>query len=304
MDINTGKMWPVMLTPFTKTGSIDYNALGKLVDWYEQNGADGLFAVCQSSEMYYLSLKERIELAGFVVKHSKLPVIASGHVSRSLDEQADEIQRISDTGIHAFVLVTNSLARQHEDSDTWIKNLEYILNKIDDDILLGLYECPYPYKRILSEKELKFCISTGRFRFIKDTCCDSDIIAGRLKLIENSEIKLYNANTATLLESLKSGAAGFSGVMANFHPKLYSWLLNNWSAQPQKAELLQSFLTTASLIERQLYPSNAKYYLNSIGLPVMPYCRTQDETSLSSLMKKEVDQLAQISDWFLQTIEN
>ena len=41
---------------------------------------DALFAVCQSSEMLFLSLEERAELAKFVVKKTagRIPVVTSG----------------------------------------------------------------------------------------------------------------------------------------------------------------------------------------------------------------------------------
>lgn len=58
---------PVMLTPFTADNKIDYLGLKRLIDWYIENGADALFAVCQSSEMQYLTLEERVELASFVL---------------------------------------------------------------------------------------------------------------------------------------------------------------------------------------------------------------------------------------------
>ena len=29
----------------------------------------------------------------------------------------------------------------------------------------GLYECPYPYKRLMSEKTLAYCARSGRFAF-------------------------------------------------------------------------------------------------------------------------------------------
>ena len=50
-------VWPVMLTPFTGENEVDYESLGRLVDWYIEAGVAGLFADCQSSEMFYLSLK-------------------------------------------------------------------------------------------------------------------------------------------------------------------------------------------------------------------------------------------------------
>ena len=51
-----GGIVPVMLTPFTDEGEVDYGSLERLIEWYLANGADALFAVCQSSEMQYLSL--------------------------------------------------------------------------------------------------------------------------------------------------------------------------------------------------------------------------------------------------------
>ena len=36
---------PVMITPFTANGQIDYPGLGRLVEWYIDNGSDALFAL-------------------------------------------------------------------------------------------------------------------------------------------------------------------------------------------------------------------------------------------------------------------
>ena len=51
-------MWPVMLTPLQQNGDVDYPALEELINWYIKEGSSGLFAVCQSSEMFYLSMEE------------------------------------------------------------------------------------------------------------------------------------------------------------------------------------------------------------------------------------------------------
>ena len=75
-----GGVWPVMLTPFTEENQVDYAALKELVEWYIENGVDGLFAVCQSSEMFKLTLKERVTAAAKVKEYAagRVPVIASG----------------------------------------------------------------------------------------------------------------------------------------------------------------------------------------------------------------------------------
>ena len=53
-------MWPVMLTPLQQNGDVDYPALEELINWYIKEGSAGLFAVCQSSEMFiFLRRKEK-----------------------------------------------------------------------------------------------------------------------------------------------------------------------------------------------------------------------------------------------------
>ena len=61
---------PVMITPYRESGEIDYAGLERLIEWYLANGSDALFAVCQSSEMQFLSVDERRELGKFVVKQA------------------------------------------------------------------------------------------------------------------------------------------------------------------------------------------------------------------------------------------
>lgn len=286
------EMYPVMLTPFTLEGEVDYAALEALIAFYEENGVDGLFAVCQSSEVFYLSLAERVHIASFVKRHAHVPVVASGHISYALSDQEEELRRIADTGVDAVILITNRLAGQQDGPDIWRRNLERLLQVLDPAMPLGFYECPMPYKRLISDGELAFAASTGRFRFMKDTCCDIEIIRRRLQILRGSSMGLYNANTATLLASLQAGAAGYSGIMANFHPELYAWLLKNYEQAPEKAQTVQALLTACAHIEKQLYPVNAKYHLSALkGLPMTTVSRAQDHHGLSPLFQDEVRQM-------------
>ena len=43
-----------------------WRSLLLVAEWYIASGCSGLFAVCQSSEMYFLTEEERLELAEFV----------------------------------------------------------------------------------------------------------------------------------------------------------------------------------------------------------------------------------------------
>ena len=286
------EMFPVMLTPFTDAGEVDYAALEELIAFYEQGGADGLFAVCQSSEVFYLSLEERVKLASFVKAHAHVPVVASGHISESPSQQLKELSAVAETGVDAVILITNRLCAQGQSPDAFRRNLDYLLDRLDPAVKLGFYECPVPYKRLISLEELRYAASTGRFAFMKDTCCDIETIRRRLSVLGGSDMRLYNANTATLLPSLEAGAAGYSGVMASFHPELYAYLLKNFAIEKDKCASLQAFLTICALIERQYYPVNAKYYLSRIkGLHMSVNSRSQNPLGLTDTFRDEVRQL-------------
>lgn len=285
-------LWPVMITPFTHDGKIDYASLERLIAWYEEHGAAGLFAACQSSEIFFLSLEERKSLVSFVKAHAHVPVIASGHVSDSMHDQIAELTEMRRAGADALIMITNRLCTPGHEEESLIPRLQAMLTQLPHDVPLGFYECPYPTKRLLTLDELKWCAESGRFAFMKDTCCDIDVIRQRIDAIRGSSLHLFNANTATLLDSLIAGGAGFSGVMMNFHMDLYDWLWRNWQTETEKARHVQDFLTVFSEIERQYYPVNAKYHLCKIEKLLDTYeTRTKPADGLIPVFQDEVQQL-------------
>lgn len=289
-----GGVWPVMLTPFTRDNQVDYAALEELIEWYRAEGVSGLFAVCQSSEMFFLSLEERVGIAAFVKqKAGSLPVIASGHIGESFEEQVEELCRMGDTGADAVILLTNRLAAREESDLVWLRNLERLLKELPEDMKLGFYECPYPYKRVLSKEMARWCADTGRFYFLKDTSCDIGNIKDKLEVCRGTNLKVYNANTATLLESLQAGAAGYSGVMANMQGSLYAKLCRDYASEDLTK--LSDELTICALIERQVYPVNAKFYLQEEGLHIQTCTRTREEGELNRTAREEVRMLRRIT---------
>ena len=99
-----GGVYPTMITPY-KNGEIDYEAVEKLVEWYWNEGCDGIFAACQSSEIMFLSLDERVKLTRTVIAKAKalaeadksrepMMIVASGHISDGFEEQVKELKAI------------------------------------------------------------------------------------------------------------------------------------------------------------------------------------------------------------------
>jgi 4-hydroxy-tetrahydrodipicolinate synthase len=260
------EVYPVMLTPFTDGGEVDYESLLRLIRWYEEGGATGLFAVCLSSEMFYLSIEERVAIAQFSKRHSRLPVVASGHVGGSPEQQLDDVQAMISTGADAAVLISNAFANQDEDDNVLIDNLGRFLDQLEPSIPLGIYECPAPYKRVLSDKVIAFIIKTGRFIFLKDTCCDIEQIKGRLRLAEGTPFKLYNAHAQTLVESLVHGATGYSGIQANCSIRLLSRICTHFGAPDQIAEDIDLLDRVATFCPKYQYPICAKEILRARGV--------------------------------------
>lgn len=297
-----------MITPYKKDGTVDYETAKKYVQFYHDAGCDGIFSVCQSSEIFYLSLEEREKLNKTVYDTVKeiaknggrrMTVVSSGHISDSLEDQADELNTIAKSGTDALILITNRLDPKSEGDDVWIANAEKLLTMLPKDIALGLYECPYPYKRLLTPRILKWCVETGRFKFIKDTCCDSAIIKERLAILKGTELKLFNANCQTLLKCLQDGGAGYCGIMANYHPSLYVWLCHNYANEPEKAVLLQSFFTMSGFTEVGLpYPLTAKYHMCLEGIETETTTRKPDGGTLTDYAKDCIIQMRGLANRF------
>jgi 4-hydroxy-tetrahydrodipicolinate synthase len=289
-----------MITPYKADGSIDFDTAEKYVDWYYENGLDGIFAVCQSSEIFYLSLEERVELNRRVYKRAKeldknFLVVSSGHISDTLEKQAQELKAIYESGTDALILITNRLDINNEGDDVFIANAQKLIAKLPSDAKLGLYECPYPYKRLVTPKILDWCLSTGRFYYMKDTCCDAQMIAQRTKQLKGSCFKLLNANCQTLLETMRSGADGYCGIMCNFHPKLYAWLGKNYNGE--KADLVQSITGTFGFTEVGLpYPLTAKYHMNLCGIKTENIARNRKSEELTEYAQSCMKQMKLATD--------
>lgn len=132
-------------------------------------------------------------------------------------------KRIYSTGIDAVVVITNQMCDQSGSEDVWKKSITEFLDHTGN-VPLGLYECPKPHLRLLSPETLKWAAETGRFYFHKDVSCSIPMIKDKLDALSSitvaNNFKFYNANMATLSDSVILGGNGFCGIAANMYPHL------------------------------------------------------------------------------------
>jgi 4-hydroxy-tetrahydrodipicolinate synthase len=305
-------VFPTMITPYKKDGTVDYQGVESLVEWYWKKGCDGIFAVCQSSEILFLSLEDRVKIGKTVVEKAKalaaedtsrkpMKIVVSGHIADGFDEQVEELCAMANVGADALILITNRMDIANTSDEKWIEDLHKLIEKLPADMPLGVYECPKPYKRLLTKKMLQACKDTGRVAFIKDTCCDAAVIKQRVELLKDSDIGLYNANAQTLLETLRAGADGYCGVMANFHPEIYKWMFDH--ANDEKADIVQAFICMSAFTESLAYPATAKYYLNAHeGIQIEPLSRAVDCSLIMDYQKSCLAQMKTLGDFIKKEI--
>ncbi len=285
--------YPAMLTSFGDDGSFDWDGVDRLTDYCIEKGAAGIFACGLSAEIREMEDDEKATLAEHIVRHTagRVPVVAGAISEGPVEAQAELIQRVHDAGADVVAIAVCQLAKQEEDEQTWIEHADKLLEKISPKIQLSMYECPQPYHRLLSDEALAWAAKSGRFCFMKDTCCNIETILRRLEIVRDSPLQLLNANTATLLASLQAGMDGFCGIGANYMPELYAWLCEHFADQPEEAARLQDYLTqTVAVTENEFYPASAKNYLQQQGLAIGSFSRKLPE-GVSDLCVEQLSEM-------------
>lgn len=297
---NDKKFVPVMITPFNLKAKVDLDAVSALIDFYLAAGVKGFFANCLSSEMFSISEDERLELTKHIVQYvnGRVPVVATGSFGLTIEDKAEFTKQIFDTGIDAVIMITGHFAKVDETDDVLLRNFDKMLS-LTGDIPLGMYECPAPYKRILTADVFKQLLATNRFVYHKDTSILPENVKAKLDITkDNSKLEFYDAHTPNAQFSLQNGARGMSSISGNFYPEILVWMCKN-ATDPDKQDdvsWLQQELTAVDPLIHIAYPMAAKYFLEKRGLPVRQISRSH----ILQLTPEQKNALDEIHTKFLQ----
>lgn len=289
------KFVPVMITPFNLKAKVDLDAVSVLVDFYLAAGVKGFFANCLSSEMYSISEDERLELTRHVVRSvaGRAPIVATGSFGLTIEDKADFAGRIYDTGIDAVILITGHYANVEDGDDILLRNFDKMF-RLTREIPMGLYECPAPYKRIITPEVFKKLLDTGRLIYHKDTSIDLEKVKAKLEVLAKSDqnLEFYDAHTPNAMYSLQMGATGMSSISGNFYPEILVWMCNNANDPDQQENVrwLQGELSRVDPLIHVAYPMSAKYFLQKRGLPVRTISRAH-ALELTTQQKQTLDDI-------------
>ena len=276
---------PVMLTPFHDDLSVDYTTLRLLCDYYIDNGAVGLFANCLSSEMYELNKQERLEVIRTVVNHTagRVPVVATGTFGGDIDEMASFSNQVYTLGVDAIIILNNQFVSAEESDEVFLSRMKQWM-ELTPGVPFGIYECPIPYKRLVSLPVLQELLSSGRLCYHKDTSLDIEQVKAKIEAGSSSRFGVYDAYMVHAKASLEAGSMGLSCIQGNFFPRL----LADFCLQP--SDSVQAFLTENMDLMHSAYPTSAKYVLQKRGFPISLATRRKVDT-LTEELKVKLDQL-------------
>ena len=167
------------------------------------------------------------------------------------------------------------MAKENDSEEVFRKNVHQLLD-LTGDIPVGFYECPVPYKRVISPALLGELVSTGRVKYHKDTCLDIVNVRQKIAATESEPtFGLYDAYMVHAVESLKAGSAGLSCIQGNYFPELVVWLCSNFANAEKQIEVakVQEFFTKNMDVMHDTYPASAKYILGKRGLKLGLACR-------------------------------
>lgn len=294
MNVNEKKFVPVMITPFNLKAKVDLDAVSKLIDFYLAAGVKGFFANCLSSEMFSISEDERIALTRHVVDyvHGLVPVVATGSFGLTIKDKAKFTKKIFDTGINAAIMITGHFANVGDDDKTLLANFEKMFS-LTPGIPLGMYECPAPYKRIVSADVFEKLLSSERLVYHKDTSIELEQVKAKLDIAKNhAKLEFYDAHTPNAMYSVQMGAKGMSSISGNFYPEVLVWMCNNATnpAKQEDVKWLQSELSRVDPLIHVAYPLSAKYFLQKRGLPIRTISRAQ-AIELTPQQKATLDEI-------------
>lgn len=276
---------PVMLTPFQDDLSIDFAILRQLCDLYIDKGAVGLFANCLSSEMYELSPEERLEVIKTVVDQTagRVPVVATGTFQSSIEEMASFSNQVYELGVDAVIILNNQFVSAEESDEVFIARIHRWM-ELTPGVPFGIYECPVPYKRLVSIPVLEELLATGRLCYHKDTSLDLAEVQAKIQAGNSSRFGVYDAYMVHAKASLAAGSMGLSCIQGNFFPDL----LADFCLRP--SEDFQAFLTDNMELMHSAYPTSAKYVLQQQGFPIRLATRRKVDPLTESL-KAKLDEL-------------
>ncbi|MEM9253978.1 MAG: 4-hydroxy-tetrahydrodipicolinate synthase [Pseudomonadota bacterium] len=244
-----------LVTPMHDNGSVDWEALGRLIELHIEAGTAAIGAVGTTGESATLSVPEHCEVIRYCVERcdGRIPVIA-GTGANATEEAVDLTATAADVGAEACLLVTPYYNRPPQ------RGLYQHYARIAEQVQIPqiLYNVPGRTAVDMDNDTVVALAELDNIVGIKDATGDlarcADLVA---RCPEGFAI--YSGDDPTAMELMLGGGHGSISVTANVAPALAARLCNHALAGDRAA---------AEAINQQLDPLNRALFLEANPIPV------------------------------------
>lgn len=205
-----------IVTPFTEDNQVNYDQLGKLIDFQIENGTDSIIICGTTGESSTLTHEEHIECIRYAVEKTagRVPVVAG--TGSNCTETAVYLSREAEkAGADGLLLVTPYYNKATQKG--LIEHFTFIAEAVKLPIILynvpGRTGC-----NILPETAVKLARQVENIVGIKEASGNIAQVA-RLAALAGGAIDIYSGNDDQIVPLLSLGGIGVISVLSNIAPR-------------------------------------------------------------------------------------
>lgn len=252
-----------LVTPMKADGSVDFEALDKLINWQIQEGTHALVAVGTTGESATLSMQEHCDVIDFFVRTvaGRVPVIA-GTGANNTAEAIYLTDYAKKAGADAALLVVPYYNKPTQEGI--YQHYKAIASAVDMPQIL--YNVPGRTVVDMSEETVARLTEFDNIVAIKDAIGNLTRGESLIRRVGDKMVVL-SGDDATALELVRRGAKGNISVTANIAPHAMSQIFE--PALQQKFDEAMLIHEDIEHLHKDLFvessPQPAKYALHKMG---------------------------------------
>lgn len=207
-----------LVTPMQEDGSVNYDTLGKLIDFHLQNGTSAIVACATTGESPVLSHDEHCSVIEFIVKkvNKQIPVIASSG-SNDTRYAAELSKALQDRGADALLMITPYYNKTSQAG--FVKHFTYVADRVDLPIIV--YNIPS--RTGCNIKPETYAELAKHPNIVGTKEANGDLAAAaRTAALCGDNLAVYSGEDNLLLPILSLGGKGVISTAANIIPKQMS----------------------------------------------------------------------------------
>ncbi len=253
-----------IVTPFTQDDKVNFEELGKMIDFQIASGTDAIIICGTTGESSTLSHEEHDACIKFAVEHTakRVPVIA-GTGSNSTAEAIRLSTHAQRNGADALLLVTPYYNKATQNG--LIEHYTAIANSVDLPIIL--YNVPSRTGvNILPQTAVTLARNVKNIVAIKEASGNISQVA-ELAALADGCIDIYSGNDDQVVPLLSLGGIGVISVLSNVMPKLTHDMVMSYLNGDVKlsCQLQLSVMNLIKALFCEVNPIPVKEALNMMG---------------------------------------